>query len=86
MSLADRLERSRFASSSSDLDPARFEIHRTSVRGFEQAFVHERSGNGVALLCVHGWPESKRIFWKVIQPLVAAGFDVIVPDLRGFGD
>lgn len=88
VSLSDRLQRSRYAPSSSDLDPARFEIHRTSVRGFEQAFVHERSpsGNGVALLCVHGWPESKRIFWKVIQPLVAAGFDVIVPDLRGFGD
>ncbi|MFM8382935.1 MAG: epoxide hydrolase N-terminal domain-containing protein, partial [Actinomycetota bacterium] len=67
MSLSDRLHRARYAPSSSDLDPARFEIHRTSVRGFEQAFVHERfrGGNGVALLCVHGWPESKRIFWKV---------------------
>ena len=38
------------------------------------------------LVCVHGWPESKRIFWKVIAPLAAAGFEVIVPDLRGFGD
>ena len=35
---------------------------------------------------MHGWPESKRIFWKVIVPLAAAGFEVIVPDLRGFGD
>jgi pimeloyl-ACP methyl ester carboxylesterase len=35
---------------------------------------------------VHGWPESKRIFWRVIEPLAAAGFEVIVPDLRGFGD
>ena len=41
---------------------------------------------GVPLVCVHGWPESKRIFWRVIEPLAAAGFDVIVPDLRGFGD
>ncbi len=41
---------------------------------------------GVPLVCVHGWPETKRIFWKVIDPLVAAGFEVIVPDLRGFGD
>jgi pimeloyl-ACP methyl ester carboxylesterase len=40
----------------------------------------------VPLVCVHGWPESKRIFWRVIEPLVAAGFEVIVPDLRGFGD
>ena len=38
------------------------------------------------LVCVHGWPESKRIFWRVIEPLAAAGFDVVVPDLRGFGD
>ena len=38
------------------------------------------------LLLVHGWPETKRIFWRVIEPLAAAGFEVIVPDLRGFGD
>ena len=38
------------------------------------------------LVCVHGWPETKRIFWRVIEPLAAAGFEVIVPDLRGFGD
>ena len=54
-------------------------------RGFRQAFVREGTG-GVPLVCVHGWPESKRIFWKVIEPLAAAGFEVIVPDLRGFGD
>ena len=50
--------------------------------------MHEKSrgGRGPALLCVHGWPESKRIFWKVIEPFARAGFDVIVPDLRGFGD
>lgn len=41
---------------------------------------------GVPLVCVHGWPETKRIFWRVIAPLAAAGFEVIVPDLRGFGD
>lgn len=35
-------------------------------------------------MCVHGWPETKRIFWKVIGPLAAAGFEVVVPDLRGF--
>ena len=35
---------------------------------------------------MHGWPETKRIYWRVIEPLAAAGFDVVVPDLRGFGD
>ena len=68
-----------------DIDPARFATHVASPRGFDQAYVHEGIG-GVPLVCVHGWPETKRIFWKVIEPLAAAGFEVIVPDLRGFGD
>jgi len=68
-----------------DIDPNRFTLHTASPRGFTQAYVREGVG-GVPLVCVHGWPESKRIFWRVIEPLVAAGFEVIVPDLRGFGD
>lgn len=67
------------------IDPDRFRVHAASPRGFEQAYVRENPG-GVPLLCVHGWPETKRVFWKVIEPLAAAGFEVIVPDLRGFGD
>ena len=69
-----------------DVDPGRFTTHRASPRGFEQAYVHEGSGGEGPLLLVHGWPESKRIYWRVVEPLVAAGFEVIVPDLRGFGD
>jgi pimeloyl-ACP methyl ester carboxylesterase len=72
-------------SSHPDLDPARFPLHRYDGRGFGQAYVRAGEG-GVPLLLVHGWPESKRIWWRVIEPLAAAGFDVIVPDLRGFGD
>jgi pimeloyl-ACP methyl ester carboxylesterase len=68
-----------------DIDPDRFAIKRFEGRGFRQAFVHEGIG-GVPLLLVHGWPETKRIWWRVIEPLAAAGFEVIVPDLRGFGD
>jgi pimeloyl-ACP methyl ester carboxylesterase len=41
---------------------------------------------GYPLLLVHGWPETKRIWWRNIAPLAEAGFEVIVPDLRGFGD
>jgi pimeloyl-ACP methyl ester carboxylesterase len=67
------------------LDAERFAIHRFGGRGFQQAYVREGVG-GIPLLLVHGWPESKRIFWRVVEPLVAAGFEVIVPDLRGFGD
>ncbi len=68
-----------------DLDPARFVVRHASPRGFVQAYVREGAG-GVPLVLVHGWPETKRVFWRVIEPLADAGFDVIVPDLRGFGD
>jgi pimeloyl-ACP methyl ester carboxylesterase len=53
--------------------------------GVELAFVREGEG-GYPLLLAHGWPETKRIWWRNIEPLAAAGFEVIVPDLRGFGD
>ncbi len=69
----------------SDTDPARFATHFAAPRGFRQAYVHEGVG-GVPVVCVHGWPETKRIFWRVIEPLADAGFEVIVPDLRGFGE
>jgi pimeloyl-ACP methyl ester carboxylesterase len=67
------------------LDAGRFTLASTDVRGFRQVFVHEGAG-GVPLLLVHGWPETKRIWWKVVEPLAAAGFEVIAPDLRGFGE
>lgn len=70
----------------SDTDPQRFATGRCDVRGFSQAFVHENPGGAGPLVLVHGWPETKRIWWRVIAPLAAAGFEVIAPDLRGFGD
>ncbi|HYD09450.1 MAG TPA: alpha/beta hydrolase [Acidimicrobiales bacterium] len=57
----------------------------TSVRGFTQTFTHLNPG-GVPLLLVHGWPETRRIWWRTLQPYADAGFEVICPDLRGFGD
>ena len=67
------------------LDPAAFPTAETTVRGFRQVFTHLGLG-GVPLLLVHGWPETRRLYWKVIGPLAEAGFEVIAPDLRGFGD
>jgi pimeloyl-ACP methyl ester carboxylesterase len=60
-------------------------VHTTDVRGFTQAFTHEGVG-GVPLLLVHGWPETRRIWSRNVEPLAAAGFEVVAPDLRGFGD
>jgi pimeloyl-ACP methyl ester carboxylesterase len=70
---------------SPDLDPTRFAVHRATVRDdVELAYVREGAG-GIPLLLVHGWPETMRIWWRNVAPLAEAGFEVIVPDLRGFG-
>jgi len=67
-----------------ELDPARFRVRTVAPRGFRQAFVE--LGEGFPVLLVHGWPETKRIWWRNLEPLAAAGLRAIAPDLRGFGD
>ena len=43
-------------------------------------------GTGPAVLLLHGFPDS-RFLWRYQLPaLAAAGYRVIAPDLRGFGD
>ena len=58
--------------------------HRYSrANGIEVHYV--RHGRGMPLVLLHGWPE----FWYVYRknvPALAERFDVIVPDLRGFGE
>ncbi len=49
------------------------------------AYVHEGVG-GYPVVLVHGYPETKRIWWRNIAELAAVGFEVIAPDLRGHGD
>jgi pimeloyl-ACP methyl ester carboxylesterase len=67
-------------------DPDAFSVERADVRpGVSIAFIRAGVG-GYPLLLVHGWPETKRIWWRNIGPLAQAGFEVIAPDLRGFGD
>src|SRR4051812_43998441 len=64
-------------------------VERAEVRpGVELAYWRLTPARppGYPLLLVHGWPETKRIWIRNVEPLAAAGFEVIVPDLRGFGD
>ena len=68
-----------------ELDPLAFEIRRAQVRGVDLAYLREGEG-GQPLVLLHGWPETMRIWWRNIRPLADAGFEVIVPDLRGFGE
>jgi pimeloyl-ACP methyl ester carboxylesterase len=44
-----------------------------------------RHGHGFPLVLLHGWPEFWMVWRKNITPL-AESFDVVAPDLRGFGD
>ncbi len=67
-------------------DPNQFPLHRSEVRnGVTIAYVREGAG-GFPLLLIHGYPETRRIWWRNIERLAAAGFEVIAPDLRGHGD
>lgn len=45
----------------------------------------EEHGDGVAVLLLHGFPDSGRLWRHQVPFLVANGFRVIVPDMRGFG-
>jgi pimeloyl-ACP methyl ester carboxylesterase len=63
-----------------------FPVERVRVRE-GQTLAYWRAGEGgFPLLLVHGFPETKRIWARNVEPLAAAGFDVVVPDLRGMGD
>src|SRR5580704_11235806 len=45
----------------------------------------EEHGTGKPVLLLHGWPDSSYLWRNQIPFLVANGFRVIAPDLRGFG-
>lgn len=67
-------------------DPHQFTTERAELgNGVTLAYARAGAG-GVPLLLVHDYPETKRIWWRNLAPLAAAGFDVIASDLRGHGD
>ena len=57
--------------------------HTFPVDGFRLAY--ERSGHGPAVLLLHGWPGDRTDYREVV-PLLAPAMEVVVPDLRGFGE
>lgn len=66
--------------------PTSFKTHRSTVRGKVELAYNREGIGGVPLLMIHGWPGGKRLFWRNIEALAQAGFEVIVPDQRGFGE
>ena len=51
----------------------------------EVALAVHRGGSGPALLLLHGYPQNHHC-WAGLAPRFADRFDVIVPDLRGYGE
>jgi pimeloyl-ACP methyl ester carboxylesterase len=49
------------------------------------SLAYEREGDGPAVVLLHGWP-GDRADWRAVRPLLGDGLQLIVPDLRGFGD
>ena len=43
------------------------------------------AGKGTPVLLLHGFPQSSYAWREIITPLVAAGYRVIMPDMRGYG-
>jgi pimeloyl-ACP methyl ester carboxylesterase len=66
--------------------PLDIEAHTKSVRVGDMTFPVVDHGTGPPVLLLHGFPDSRHLWRYQIGPLAAAGFRVIAPDLRGFGD
>lgn len=57
-------------------------MQKVKINGFDLAF--ERRGHGLPLVLIHGYPLDHTI-WEKVAPLLEKDFDLILPDMRGFG-
>lgn len=55
-----------------------------AVDGFRLAY--DRAGEGPAVVLLHGWPGDRTDYRLLAPMLVERGCEVVVPDLRGFGE
>jgi pimeloyl-ACP methyl ester carboxylesterase len=53
------------------------------VDGFRLAY--DRAGDGPPVVALHGWPGSRRDY-REVAALLGGAVDLVVPDLRGFGE
>jgi pimeloyl-ACP methyl ester carboxylesterase len=58
-------------------------LRSSPVDGFRLAY--ERRGSGPPVVLLHGWP-GDRADYREVTPLLSGAADVVVPDLRGFGE
>ena len=58
-------------------------MSRVDVNGV--SIEYQVTGQGRPVVLLHGFPDSGRLWRHQVPALAAAGFQVIVPDLRGYG-
>ncbi len=58
-------------------------MEKTNIAGINLAYV--RRGQGATLVLIHGYPLDHTT-WDEVAPLLEGDFDLIIPDLRGFGE
>ena len=61
-----------------------FDVQRVQLP--DLAINYASAGTGPPILLLHGHPQTHVVWRKVAPQLVKAGFKVIAPDLRGYGD
>jgi 3-oxoadipate enol-lactonase len=59
------------------------EMQKVNIDGVNLAYA--RRGRGTPLVLIHGYPLDHSI-WDPIAPFLEHDFDLIIPDLRGFGE
>ncbi len=57
---------------------------KTRINGLELAYTDQ--GHGPAVILIHGFPLDRSMWQPQVNSLTSAGFRVIAPDLRGFGE
>jgi 3-oxoadipate enol-lactonase len=58
-------------------------MEKINVNGIQLDY--DRRGDGPPLVLLHGYPLDRHL-WDQLVPLLVDTFDVILPDLRGFGE
>ncbi len=57
-------------------------MEKAKINGIHLAY--ERRGKGAPLVLIHGYPLDHSV-WDEVAPLLENDFDLIIPDLHGFG-
>lgn len=78
--------RSSYDFRAAERDLNRFPQYKCLVDGIDLHFLYiTGKAPRRTLLLTHGWPGSVYEFYAAIEPLTAAGFDLVIPSLPGYG-